>query len=73
MMAALLPPTGFLQHPRVKLQVVGTANRLNVEHRTFNFERPVWMALRFIYVKPGEPLHPLRSDWTLEARGDAVI
>jgi hypothetical protein len=33
-MAALLPPTGFLQHPHMKLQVVGTANHRMMEKRT---------------------------------------
>jgi len=31
--------------------MAGTVNRLNIEHRTFNIERPMWMALRFIYFK----------------------
>jgi len=29
--------------------------RLNVEHRTSNIEHPLWMALRFIYLKTNEP------------------
>jgi len=33
---------------RVKLHVAGTVNKLNVEHRTSNSERPIWMALCFI-------------------------
>jgi len=28
---------------------------LNVEHRTFNIERPILMALRFIYFTTSEP------------------
>jgi hypothetical protein len=32
-----------------------TLNKLNVEHRTFNIERPIMMALRFIYIKSSEP------------------
>jgi hypothetical protein len=31
----------------VKLRMAGTANRLNVEHRTSNIERRILMALRF--------------------------
>jgi hypothetical protein len=31
----------------VKLRLAGTANRLNVEHRTSNIERRILMALRF--------------------------
>jgi hypothetical protein len=44
----------------MKLHAVGTANRLNVEHRTFNFERPILMALRFFYFKAGEQLYAPR-------------
>jgi len=33
-----------------------TENRLNVEHRTPNIERPILMTLRFIYFKTREPL-----------------
>jgi hypothetical protein len=32
----------------MELQVVGIVNKLNVEHRTFNIERPILMALCFI-------------------------
>ncbi len=32
-----------------------TVNRLKVEHRTSNFERPIVMSLRFIYFKTSEP------------------
>jgi hypothetical protein len=35
----------------MKLRLAGTFNRLNVEHRTSNFQRPILMALRFIYFK----------------------
>jgi hypothetical protein len=33
---------------RVKLNVAGTVNILNVEHRTPNIERPILLTLRFI-------------------------
>jgi hypothetical protein len=45
----------------MKLHVVGTANRLNIEssladtHRTSNAEHRIMMALRFIYFKTSEP------------------
>jgi hypothetical protein len=39
----------------MKLRLAGTVNRMNVEHRTFNIERPILMALRFIYFKTSEP------------------
>jgi hypothetical protein len=39
----------------MKLHVVGTVNRLNVEHRTSNIERPILIALRFIDFKTSEP------------------
>jgi hypothetical protein len=39
----------------MKLRLPGTVNRMNVEHRTSNIERPVLMALRFIYFKTSEP------------------
>jgi hypothetical protein len=42
-------------NPRMKLRLAGTVNRLNVEHRTSNIERPILMALRFIYFKTSEP------------------
>jgi hypothetical protein len=35
----------------MKPHLIKTVKRLNVEHRTFNFERPILMALRFIYLK----------------------
>jgi hypothetical protein len=38
----------------MKLNVAGTVNRLNVEHRTSNIERPILMALRFIDFKTSE-------------------
>ena len=38
----------------VKLRLAGTANRLNVEHRTSNIERRILMALRFIESKTSE-------------------
>jgi hypothetical protein len=39
----------------MKLRLAGTANRLNVEHRTSNTERPILMTLRFIDFKTNEP------------------
>ena len=39
----------------MKLHVAETVNRLNVEHRTLNVERPILMALRFIYFITSEP------------------
>jgi hypothetical protein len=36
---------------RMKLGLTETMNRLNVEHRTSNIERPILMTLRFIYFK----------------------
>jgi len=39
----------------MKIYVVGAVNILNIEHRTSNFERPILMALRFIYFKTIEP------------------
>jgi hypothetical protein len=39
----------------MKLRLAGTVNRLNVEHRTSNIERPILMTLRFIYFKKSEP------------------
>jgi hypothetical protein len=41
----------------MKLSLPGTVNRMNVEHRTSNIERPILMALRFIYFKTSEPLN----------------
>jgi hypothetical protein len=41
--------------PRMKLRLAGTVNRLNVEHRTSNIERPILMTLRFIDFKTSEP------------------
>jgi hypothetical protein len=35
--------------------LAGTVNRLNVEHRTPNIERPILMTLRFIDFKTSEP------------------
>jgi hypothetical protein len=35
--------------------LAGTVNRLNVEHRTSNIERPILMTLRFIDFKTSEP------------------
>jgi hypothetical protein len=35
---------------RMKLHLAGTANRLNVEHRTSNIERRILMALRFFSI-----------------------
>jgi hypothetical protein len=39
----------------MKLRLAGTVNRLNVEHRTSNIERPILMTLRFIDFKTSEP------------------
>jgi hypothetical protein len=41
--------------PYMKLRLAGTVNRLNVEHRTSNIERPILMTLRFIDFKTNEP------------------
>jgi len=38
----------------MKLRLAGTVNKLNVEHRTPNIERPILMTLRFIYFKTNE-------------------
>jgi len=46
----------------MKLHLTGTVNRLNVEHRTSNFERPIWMALCFSDFKTSEP-HPAESNF----------
>jgi len=35
----------------MKLRLAGTVNRLNVEHRTPNIERPILVTLRFIDFK----------------------
>jgi hypothetical protein len=40
---------------RMKHRLAGTVNRLNVEHRTSNIERPIMMTLRFIDFKTNEP------------------
>jgi hypothetical protein len=40
---------------RMKQRLAGTVNRLNVEHRTSNIERPILMTLRFIDFKTNEP------------------
>jgi len=37
------------------IKLAETVNRLNVEHRTLNVERPILMALRFIYFITSEP------------------
>jgi len=36
-------PFGTPPTPRMKLSLIGTVNRLNVEHRTLNIERPILM------------------------------
>jgi hypothetical protein len=42
---------------RVKLNhLFGTADRLNIEHRASNVERPIMMALRLIFFKASEPV-----------------
>jgi len=38
----------------MKLRLVRTESRLNIEHRTSNIERPILMALRLIYFKASE-------------------
>jgi hypothetical protein len=45
----------YLLKPLMKLHMVGPFNGLNIEHRTSNFERPMWMALRFFYFKKVNP------------------
>jgi len=37
------------------IKLAETVNRLNIEHRTLNVERPILMALRFIYFITSEP------------------
>jgi hypothetical protein len=39
----------------MKHRLAGTVNRLNVEHRTSNIERPILMTLRFTDFKTNEP------------------
>jgi hypothetical protein len=39
----------------MKVRLAGSANRLNVEHRTSNIERRILMTLRFIDFKTSEP------------------
>jgi hypothetical protein len=39
----------------MKLRLFGALKRLNVEHRTPNFEHPILMTLRYIYFKTSEP------------------
>ena len=39
----------------MKLRIIGTVNRLNVEHRTSNIKHPILMTLRFIYLKTSKP------------------
>jgi hypothetical protein len=34
----------------MKIRLVGAVTGLNVEHRTLNFQRPILMALRLIYL-----------------------
>ena len=46
--------SGYSKVVRVKIRV-HTVIRMNVEHRTSNIERPILMALRFIYFKTNEP------------------
>ncbi|UCD78018.1 MAG: hypothetical protein JSW26_21800 [Desulfobacterales bacterium] len=38
----------------MKLQKAGPIKGLNVEHRTSNVERPMWVALCFLYFKKRE-------------------
>ena len=42
-------------HGFLMIKLAETVNRLNVEHRTLNVERPILMALRFIYFITSEP------------------
>jgi len=35
----------------MKLYIEEVVNKLNIEHRTSNIERPILMALRFIFFK----------------------
>jgi hypothetical protein len=39
----------------MKHRLAGAVNRLNVEHRTSNIERPMMMTLRFIDFKTSKP------------------
>jgi len=39
---------------RMKLRLTGTANRLNIEHRTSNIERRILMALRLFDLETNE-------------------
>jgi hypothetical protein len=43
--------------PNMKLYIDETVNKLNIQHRTSNIERPISMTLRFIYFKTNEPLN----------------
>jgi len=40
-----------IQNARLEFRLNETVNRLNIEHRTFNIEHPILMALCFIYFK----------------------
>jgi hypothetical protein len=54
--SGLRPALAFsLLTPYMKLHIVGTKIRLNVEHRTPNIERRILMTLRFIDFKTSEP------------------
>jgi hypothetical protein len=46
---------GLMLNTRMKLLLAGIVNRLNVEHRTSNIERPILMTLRFIDFKTSVP------------------
>jgi hypothetical protein len=46
----------------MKLRIAGTANRLNVEHRTSNIERRILMALLFIDFETSESKNPPKAD-----------
>jgi hypothetical protein len=46
----------------MKLQVAGAKNRLNVEHRTPNIERPILMTLRLIDFKTSASQNPPQAD-----------
>ena len=46
----------------MKPQEVGTLNKMNVEHRTPNIERPIMMTLRFIDFNTSEPQNKPEAD-----------
>jgi hypothetical protein len=54
----------------MKLRLAGTVNRLNVEHRTSNTERPILMTLRFIDFKTNEPQNTEQQPATSSAESN---